>query len=171
MSYSEEEVKKYLNILHEYKRGVQGENPPLHVCESFEIYLGQYLCIECGKIKGDVLGDFDINDIDRLHYQKKSIYHRKYYFEKKVNIISKLIDLNDEEKCELYEKLIEIDTINIIVINKKYSRKRMININYLIKKILEKMGCEKYKNIKLKISPKILEFYDKWLKSYKELIG
>ena len=32
------------------------------------------------------------------------------------------------------------------------------------------MGCKKYKNIKLKISPQILEIYDNWWKSYKELI-
>ena len=46
----------------------------------------------------------------------------------------------------------------------------MININYVIKKILEEMGCENYKNIKFKISTQILEIYDKWWESYKELI-
>ena len=46
----------------------------------------------------------------------------------------------------------------------------MININYLIKKILEEMGCENYKNIEFKISPQILEIYDKWWESYKKLI-
>ena len=46
----------------------------------------------------------------------------------------------------------------------------MININFIIKKILEEMGCEKYKNIKIKISPKILETYNNWWKSYKETI-
>ena len=38
----------------------------------------------------------------------------------------------------------------------------MININYLTKKILEDMGCEKYKLIELKISPQTLEIYEKW---------
>ena len=169
MSYSDEEISKYLNILHSYKKqGVFGGcNPP---CESFEEYMGKRLCIDCGRLKGHILGKFDINDVDRLYYQKKSIYHRKYYFEKKVNIISELIGLSDDENSCLYERLMELDSNSIKVINKKYFRKRMININYIIYQILEEMGCEKYKNIKLKISPKILELYNKWWKSYKEVI-
>ena len=55
------------------------------------------------------------------------------------------------------------------ILNKQYFRKRMININYLIKKLLEEMGCEKFQLINLKISPKTLEIYDQWWKSYKEL--
>ena len=167
MSYSDEEIQKYLNILHNYKKS---KVEVKHRCTNFDQYLGQHLCIECGKLCGHILGQYDINDFDRLHYQKKSVYHRKYYFEKKVNNISKLINLDDEEKCELYEKLLEIDNNNMKVINDKYSRKRMININYVIKKVLEEIGCKKYKNIKNKISPKILVLYDNWWKSYKELI-
>ena len=56
------------------------------------------------------------------------------------------------------------------ILNKQYFRKRMININYLIKKILKEMGCENYKNIELKISPQILDIYDKWWESYKNII-
>ena len=56
------------------------------------------------------------------------------------------------------------------ILNNQYFRKRMININYVIKKILEEMGCENYKNIKFKISPQILEIYDEWWESYKKLI-
>ena len=78
--------------------------------------------------------------------------------------------MNDEEKCELYEKILELDNNNMKVINKQYSRKRMININYVIKKVLEEMECEKYKNMEIKISPKILEIYDNWWKSYKKTI-
>ena len=55
------------------------------------------------------------------------------------------------------------------ILNKQYFRKRMININYLTKKILEEMKCEKYKLIVLKISPQTLEIYEKWWVSYKDL--
>ena len=55
------------------------------------------------------------------------------------------------------------------ILNKQYFRKRMININYLIKKILEEMGCEKYKSIEVKINPQTLEIYDRWWTSYKSL--
>ena len=181
MNYTEEEIKKYLNILHNYKierEGVIGGTvgPPISKCkgcsntESFSSYLGYHMCNECGTLNGHILGKFDLKDLDRLYYRKKSIYHRKYYYDKKIKNISKLINLSDEEKCELYNRLLKIDNNIMDIINKKYYRNRMININYVIKKILEEMGCEKYKNIELKISPKILEIYYKWWVSYKELI-
>ncbi|CAH3150037.1 unnamed protein product, partial [Porites evermanni] len=77
--------------------------------EFFTIDLGQKICEKCGVVNGHVLGLFDVKDLDRLHYRKKSIYQRKYHYEKKVNEISKKINLNDEEKCELYDKLTKID--------------------------------------------------------------
>ena len=128
------------------------------------------MCNECGTLNGHVLGQFDIKDFDRLYYRKKSIYHRKYYYDKKVKNISKLINMTDEQKCELYNNLMKIDNYIMEILNKQYFRKRMININYLIKKILEEIGCEKYKNIEVKISPQTLDIYDKWWESYKKLI-
>ena len=179
MSYTEEEIKKYLDILHNYKiesEGVIEETYGSPICkgcsntESFSTYLGQNMCNECGTLNGHVLGQFDIKDFDRLYYRKKSIYHRKYYYDKKVKNISKLINLTDEQKIELYNRILKIDNYNIEIINKQYLRKRMININYVIKKILEKMGCENYKNIKVKINPQTLDIYDRWWKSYNILL-
>ena len=180
MSYTEEEINKYLNILHNYKverEGVIGGTvgSPISKClgcpntKSFSIDSGYKICDECGTANGHVLGLFDLKDFDRLHYRKKSIYHRKYHYEKKVNKISKLINLNDDEKCELYDRLIKIDKLIMEILNKQYFRKRMININYLTKKLLEEMGCEKYKLIDLKISSQTLEIYEKWWSSYKNL--
>ena len=179
MTYTEEEIKKYLDILHNYKvekeRAI-GKNVGSPTCrgclnpKSFLQYSGYYMCNECGELKGHILGKFDVNDFDRLHYQKKSIYHRKYYFDKKIKNISKLINLTDEEKSELYDKLLLLNSNKMKIINKQYCRKRMININYVIKKILEEIRCEKYKNINIKISPQILVTYNNWWKSYKKII-
>ena len=165
MTYSEEKIKKYLNILNSYQK--KFVVIPNHICNKDGEYQGQHLCTECGKLQGCILGNYDINDSDRLYYQKKSVYHRKYYFEKKVAKISKIIGLNDEEKSELYERLLELDCSSIKIVNKKFSRKRMISINYIIKKVLGEMGCKI--NFNLKISPKILELYDKWWSEYKEM--
>ena len=179
MNYTEEEIKKYLNILHNYKlerEGVIGGTIGTPICkgcsntESFSTYSGYNMCNECGTLNGHVLGQFDVKDFDRLYYRKKSIYHRKYYYDKKVKQISKLINLTDEQNCELYNRLLKIDNYIMEILNKQYFRKRMININYLIKKILEEIGCEKYKIIEVKISPQTLEIYDKWWGSYKKLI-
>ena len=180
MTYSEEEIKKYLDILYNYKverEGVIGGTigSPISKClgcpntESFTIDSGYKICDECGVSNGHVLGQFDIKDLDRLHYRKKSIYIRKYHYEKKVNQISKVINLTDDEKCELFSRLVKIDNYIMEKLNKQYFRKRMININYLTKKLLEEMGCEKYNLINLKISPQTLEIYEKWWVSYKEL--
>ena len=180
MSYTEEEIKKYLDILHNYKverQGVIGGTvgSPISKCpncsntEHFTIDSGYKICDECGTLNGHILGLFDLKDFDWLHYRKKSMYHRKYHYEKKVNQISKLINLNDEQKCELYDRLIKINNYIMEILNKQYFRKRMININYLVKKILEEMRCEKYKLIVLKISPQTLEIYEQWWTSYKNL--
>ena len=175
MSYTEEEIKKYLDILHNYTSQPVEEFSGKSKCsncsnsEFFTIYSGYKICDECGTANGHVLGLFDLKDFDRLHYRKKSVYHRKYHYEKKVNQISKRINLNDEQKCELYDRLIKIDNRIMEILNKQYFRKRMINNNYLIKKLLEEMGCEKYKLIYLKISSQTLEIYEQWWISYKNL--
>ena len=173
MSYTEEEIEKYLDILHNYTSQPVEEFSGKSKCsncsnsEFFTIDSGYKICDECGTLNGHVLGLFDLKDFDRLHYRKKSIYHRNYRYEKKVNQISKRINLTDDEKCELYDRLVKIDNYIMEKLNKQYFRKRMININYLSKKLLEEMGCEKYKLINLKISPKTLEIYEKWWISYK----
>ena len=175
MSYTEEEIKKYLEILRNYTtQPVEEVNVKAKCCncqnsECFTIDSGYKICDYCGVANGHVLGFYDVKDYDRLYFRKKSIYHRKYHYEKKVNQISKRINLTDEQKCELYDKLLKIDNYTMEILNKKYFRKRMISIEYLIKKLLEEIGCEKYKLIYLKISPQTLEIYEKWWLSYKEL--
>ena len=175
MTYTEEEIKKYLQIRNNYTSKPEEEvNVKAKCCncqssESFTIDSGYKICDECGLANGHVLGFYDVKDYDRLYYRKKSIYHRKYHYEKKVDRISKIINLTDEQKCELYDKLMEINDEVMKILNNKYFRKRMISVEYLIKKLLEEMGCEKYKLIYLNISPQTLEIYEKWWLDYKEL--
>ena len=174
MSYTEDQIKHYLNILHIYTKAKEEISNKSKCCncqntDRFDIVSGYKVCDECGTTNGYVLGLYDVKDYERTYYKKKSIYQRKYHYEKKVNQISKRINLNDEEKCILYEKLLEIDNYIMKILNKEYFRKRLININYLSKKLLEEMGCEKYKLIFLKVSSQTLEIYEKWWDSYKEL--
>ena len=178
MSYTEDQIKKYQEILHNYT-----SNPPEEVnlkakccaCEnrtSFTIDYGYKICDECRVANGHVLGFYDIKDCDRLYYRRKSVYQRKYHYEKKLDQISKRINLNNEQKNELYSKLMEIDNHIMEILNKEYNRKRMISIVYLIKKILDEMGGESSegsKQIYLKISPLTLDNYENWWVSYKSL--
>ena len=175
MNYTEEEIEKYLQILNSYKNNqfeIYNDHKFRCKCcrsDSFTIDFGQHVCEECGVVNGHVLGYFDIKEKDRFFYKKKSVYNRKYYYEKKVDQISKRLHLTDEEKCQLYNKLMNIDNNVMERINKKFCRKRMINIFYLIKKLLQEMGCEKYQLVYLKISPHTFENYEKWWKNYKSI--
>ena len=178
MRYSEEEIKRYLGILHKYTKqtvAVPSEvskKPKCKNCQRddcFTIDKGFKICENCGCQNGHVLGYFDKKDYDRLLFRKKSIYQRKYYYEKKVNQVCERLKMTDDEKYDLYKELMKIDDNVIEILNKKFCRKRMISIFYLIKKLLEEMGNEKYKFVYLNISGQTLENYGKWWYSYKSL--
>ena len=80
-----------------------------------------------------------------------------------------MIQLTEDEKYDLYSKLLEIDNCVMEILNKKFNRKRTINILYLIKKILEEMRNPKHKLVKLNIGDQTLENYENWWQSYKTL--
>ena len=177
MAYTDEEIERYTQILNEYKgKGVWGGKVVstqfrylnCH-CDNFFVESGYYICESCGTTNGHVLGYFDMREYDRFHYRRKSIYHRKYHCEKKVKEVSKRLSLNDEEEYCLYNILMEIDQDAISKLNKRFNRKRMISIFYLIKKLLEEMGCEKFHQVGLKISKQTLEHCEKWWECYKSL--
>ena len=175
MLYTEDQIKKYLGILGDYNNICSEESNLKAKCtncenrESFTIDYGYQMCDECGVANGHVLAFYDVKDCDRLFYRKKSVYQRKYHYEEKVDQISKRINLTNEQKNKLYSKLMEIDNHIMEILNKEYNRKRMISIEYLIKKLLAEMGCEKYKLFYLKISPQTLDNYENWWDSYKSL--
>ena len=175
MTYTEDQIKQYLEILHNYTKPVEEVNESKNAkccnCQSkcFTIDSGYKICDYCGVENGHVLGIYNVKDYDRLYFRKKSIYQRKYHYEKKVNQVSKRLNLTDEQRYELYNKLMKIDNNVMEILNKKYCRKRMISIFYLIKRSLEEMGCEKSKLVYLKISPQTLEKYEKWWDSYNSL--
>ena len=173
MSYTEDQIKKYLEILHNYtkkpvdvSRKVRCRNCQ---SDSFLVESGYNICDYCGTTNGHVLGYFDLKEYDRFHFRKKSIYQRKYHYRKKVDQVSKRLHLSDNEKCDLYNKLMNIDNHVMEILNKQFCRKRMISIFYLIKKLLEEMGCENSRLVYLKISPQTMENYEKWWDSYNSL--
>ena len=127
MSYTEDQIKKYLEILHNYtKKPVEevDDSKKAKCCncknsEYFNINFGYKICDYCGVANGHVLGFYDVKDYDRLYFRKKSIYRRKYHYEKKVNQVSKRLNLTDEQRYELYNKLMKIDNHVMEILNKK----------------------------------------------------
>ena len=176
MPYSEEEIERYTEILHKYTKPPKEEFGGKSKCwnckrdDCFTIASSGYrLCENCGGQNEYVLEYFDKKDYDRLLFRKKSIYQRKYHYEKKVDQVSKMIHLTEDEKIELCNKLMIIDNKIMKILNKQFCRNRMISIGYLMKKILEEMGNKKYKLIKLNIGDQTLANYEKWWHSYKSL--
>ena len=178
MPYSEEEIKKYMEILHKYTKPLEEEpsekrrKTKCKNCQrddSFTIWSGYLLCENCSITNFHVLGYYDKRDYERLYFRKKSIYQRKYHYEKKIDQVSKKLKLTEDEKCDLYNKLMEINDNVMEILNKQFNRKRMISIFYLMKKILEEMGNEKYKLINLNTSGQTLTYYKKWWERYKSL--
>ena len=160
--YTKEEIKKYTKILNSQQPSIDNRNKCKNCGDSnFSIEYGQYVCEDCGLMNGHVLGYFDIKEYERFYFRKKSIYQRKYHYEKKIKQIT---NLSDEEQYLLFKRLMGIDEEIIKKINKEFSRKRMINILYIIKRMLEEMGFNH--KIQLNISPQTNEYYDKWWESY-----
>ena len=54
-------------------------------------------------------------------------------------------------------------------VNEKWKRKRLINVTYLIKRLLSEYDNSKAKIIELHLSEKLLIFYDEWYDDFKKI--
>ena len=75
------------------------------------------------------------------------------------------MDIRPEVHYKLKLDLEKID-ITLNKINDTYQRRRLINITYLIKRILGEYDKSEADKIQLKLSDKTLKFYDNWYKTY-----
>ena len=75
------------------------------------------------------------------------------------------LNIEPEDYFKVKSDLEKLDR-KINVINFKHERKRMINISYLIKRILEKYDDYEADKIELNISDETLEFYDDWFETF-----
>lgn len=176
-TFTPQQIEEYRAILDDFKRKEENTvslsrtfvNPS---CKqngpSFFIESGFYFCEECDSCNGKALGYYDKKEYDRFYYRKKSIYQRKYHYENKVRDLSRRLLLSDEEQHLLFSKLMDINEHIISEINARFNRKRMISVFYIIKRLLQEMGCEKYHQVGLKLSKQTFQSYEKWWKCYKE---
>lgn len=90
MAYTEEEIELYLEILNNYTEpqapSTNQEDSHFRCwnCQSdrFFVEKGYNKCDSCGSPNGHALGYFDLKEYDRFYYRRKSIYERKYHYEK-----------------------------------------------------------------------------------------
>ena len=71
------------------------------------------------------------------------------------------------ERYELLLKLHKIDHV-LEKINEKWKRKRLINITYLIKRVLSEYDKTRADKIQLHLSEKILKSYDEWYDNFQK---
>ena len=178
MTYSEEEIQKYLSILQNLKGGlniispVKDENispktPERVSCENcgnthFFKDGGYRYCKKCFYSVGRVFIE-EVTFKDRCCFRQKCIYKREYHYQNKIEEINTKfgLEMTSQEKYELLLKLQKIYKV-MEKINEKWKRKRLINISYLIKRVLSETDKSRADKIKLHLSEKILKFYDEW---------
>lgn len=130
---------------------------------------GIYTCVSCGLVYNSINKDDYIDFHENLFkFRRKSIYIRKYYIENTLNnlLINNGIELTYQQRCKIYKIFEQIECI-LPAINKK--RRRIININYIIQKILVMMNS-KYK-IPVTKSIKTMKFYDEYWNRIMSIIG
>ena len=184
MTYSEEEIKKYFSILQNVNDGLDVHTPvrdkyvPPKIpqkgscdnCGNTRLFKdkGTLYCNKCFYSVGRVfIKDFTSKDCHQ--FQRKSIYKRTYHYQNKIEEISKKCNLDITP--EVYYKLrLDLQKIDQVIgkINDTYQRKRLINITYLIKRVLGEYDKTEADKIQLKLSDKTLEFYDDWYKTYQK---
>ena len=115
--------------------------------------------------------EVNFRDWERCNFKKKSVYQRKYYFEKKLNDVIKKINLTDDDISIINETFYKLDNKKLIEkINTHFKRKRIINIIFIIKKILLNQGYDNF-DIPLKITKGIEDFYNEWWNFVKKEIN
>ena len=143
MSYSEEEIQKYLNILKSYKDTFKNtslifqdtiplktpEKVSCHNCNNthFINHNGYSYSNKCFQSIGHILGYNEITESDRCCFHQKSIYKRDYHYQNKIEEINKKchLKMSCDEKYELLLKLQKIDNKVMKKINEKWKRKKV----------------------------------------------
>ena len=129
---------------------------------------GEIVCQNCGIVHGfDSKREFI--EFHEFRFRRKSVYHRKYHID------NKLIDIQDkygiilscQDQIKIKKIFLEIGKIHDEV---KNERKRIININFIICKILERMKIS-HEKIPISESKRTLNFYNQYWNEIEILIG
>ena len=131
---------------------------------------GMLACLSCGVVQGYNYVKEYVNFYENRHrFVRKSVYCRKYHVNNMLLKIQEKYDikLSNSEKHKIDIIYAEIGKI-INEVNG--TRKRMISVNFIMRKIFKMMGIP-YKNIPISKSKKTLAFYNRYWVSIMSLIG
>ena len=131
---------------------------------------GIHVCQTCGVVEGyDYVKEYVDFYENKHRFMRKSVYHREYHInntiidiEQKYNIKISTCQKNkiDAIFCEIGKILYEVNG----------TQKRMISVNFIMRKIFKLIGIP-FENIPISKSKKTLAFCDKYWKHIMLLIG
>ena len=132
---------------------------------------GMNVCMNCGLVCGYDYVDEYINFYENMHrIQRKSKYNIKYHLYNKLNFMSMKneIQISIKDRNKIIEFFFEIDKISKYI---NVNRKRMINMNYILKKLFNMLNVPIDKDMTLSKSKKTLASYKKYWEDILLLIG
>ena len=131
---------------------------------------GMLVCQSCGIVQRYESSSEYIDFYENRHkLKRKSIYHREYHINNTLlNIKEKYnIEISYHQKYKIDRVFVEIGKI-LNEVNGK--RKRLISINFILRKVLSMMNLP-FENIPISKSKKTLAFYNQYWVSIMSLIG
>ena len=139
-------------------------------CQDMIRNFGMFVCRSCGIVQGFEPAREFIDFYDNRHrIRRKSVYHRKYH----INDILMRISMNHdiEISVEHRTKIMRIfNEIGKIIPKMESERKRMISINFILRKVLRMMGLP-YEKIPISKTKKTLASYQRYWNQIILLIG
>lgn len=141
-------------------------------CENMKLenINGEYVCVNCGLVDRYMLVNEYIDFWEnKSMFRRKSVYQWKYHVENILNSMYEKYDVyvSYNNRCKIYS-IFELIGKNLSQVNN--ARKRMINLNYVFRKVFKILGLP-YKHIPLLKSKKTLMFYNKWWDDMYSLIA
>ena len=131
---------------------------------------GMLVCQICGVVQGYNIASEYVDFYENRHrFIRKSVYNRKYHVNNNILKIQEKygIELSNSQKNKIDSIYVAIGNV---INDVNCTRKRMISVNFIMRKIFKMMGIP-YKNIPISKSKKTLAFYDQYWASIMSLIG
>ena len=127
------------------------------------------VCKKCGSVNGyKPLIEFVDFHSNKHRFHRKSVYQRKYHIENIMNNIA--VKNGFQITVKNRDKILRIfGEIGKVVKSVNIDRKRMININFILKQIFEMLDLP-FEKVKTSKSKKTLQLYEQYWKDIKKLI-
>ena len=131
---------------------------------------GMLACLSCGIVQGyNYVKEYVDFYKNRHKFIRKSVYHREYHINNAIMDVKQKynIKISNCQKHKIDAIYVEIGKVLHRV---NGERKRMISVNFIMRKIFKMMGIP-HKQIPISKSKKTLAFYNRYWVSIMSLIG